>query len=98
MSSPVRPGAGRELMCESLRVSESDRAPRLSDVEQEVLLSAVEGDDLFHVVWGVRSVTGAEASDEELRPETEAVIRKLIGLGWVRLARAWQDPVPPGER
>ena len=78
-------------------MGEPDR-PRLSDVEQEVLLSAVEGDDLFHIVWGARTVTRAEASDEELRPEAEAVVRKLIGLGWVRLARAWQDPVPPGER
>jgi hypothetical protein len=70
----------------------------LSAVEQEVLLSAVEGDDLFHIVWGVRTVTGIEATDEELRPQADALIRKLIGLGWVRLARAWQDDVPPDKR
>jgi hypothetical protein len=38
-----------------------------------------------------------DQTDEELRPHADAVIRKLIGLGWVRLARARQDKVPPGQ-
>jgi hypothetical protein len=85
-------------MCEILRVSDAEGLPRLSDAEQEVLLTAKEGDNLFHVVWGYRGAApGPEATDQELRPEVDAVIRKLIGLGWVRLARAWQDKLPPGQ-
>jgi len=49
-------------------MSEPDR-PRLSDVEQEVFLSAVEGDDLFHIVWGVRTVTGLKRAMRSCAPK-----------------------------
>jgi hypothetical protein len=75
-------------------MGDAERFPRLKEDEQEVLLCANEREDLFHVVWGLRR---GDATDEELRPRADAIIRKLIGLGWVRLARAWQDKLPPGE-
>jgi hypothetical protein len=78
-------------------VSDAERVPRLNEAEQEVLLAATEGEDLFHVVWGLRGVVHGAGTDDELRPQADAVIRKLIGLGWVRLARTWQDKLPPGE-
>ena len=92
-----KPHAARGLVCEILGMSESEGLPRLSEAEQEVLLAATEGEDLFHIVWGLRGVVHGEATDEELRPQADALIRKLIGLGWVRLARAWQDKLPPGQ-
>jgi len=77
-------------------MTEANRFPRLDDAEQEVLLCAVEGTDLFHIVWSFRE-DGSSETDEQLRPKAEAVIRKLIELGWVRLAEAWQDKLPPGQ-
>ena len=74
----------------------NDTDPKLSAVEQEVLLCAREGEALFHVLWGYVGVAGGpDRTEEEVRPDVIAVIRKLIDIGWVRLAEAWQDEVPP---
>jgi len=40
-----------------------------------------------------------EGEDLELRPKFDSLIRRLIALGWIRIAQAWQDEVPiqPGD-
>jgi hypothetical protein len=78
-------------------VSDASDAARLSAAEQEVLLCAVEDESLFHVMWGVRPILDRSAgTDLELRADTAALVRKLIDMGWIRLAQRWSDKAPPG--